>query len=331
VVEIPYDVSGAGASELTEEMARFLSRANCLAAIRDFTFEEHGDPPHASIVSKTGSSRPRISGRPFPPAAEGLLRIAWQTELAARFALGFDDPILKRVGAQTLPVNSYYAVFNCRRALGVVRGMRLDQHRAVAGQFAAEVHRCPKPLSVTLVGDPELVESCALSPPIVEPYPLRPIERSHPAPDYLWGALRMARRWQLELAREAWLSDRANRKKNGEKRKILPPGKKHELGLELRPTTLHDFLWELRRRANYESADEYSSEVGAADFVRFHDGLICLLDTAMLAAETEIAQLVGGGALKEVAAEWILGARRVGTWATEALTTRLSAINQATP
>jgi hypothetical protein len=126
------------------------------------------------------------------------------------------------------------------------------------------------------------------------------------------------------------LNDRANYKSNGEKRKMLPKGKKHELGLKLRATTLLDLLWELRRRANYESADEYTSEVADADFARFHDGLISLLDTAMLITETEIAQRVGVDALKDVGAEWTRGARRAGTWATQALQTRFAAIEAAT-
>jgi hypothetical protein len=329
VVEIPYDVSRAGAPELTEEMARFLSRANCLAAIRAYTLEEHGDPPHGSIVEEMVARPFKSPRRQLSSSAAGLLRIAWQTELAARFALGFDDPKLKRIGAQTLPVNSYYAAFNCRRALGEASGTRLDQHRAVAREFETQARRYPKPWCVRLAGDPELMDSCALTPAIVEPYPLQPIERSHPAPDYVWGALRMTRRWQLDLAREAWLNDRANYKSSGEKRKMLPKGKKHELGLKLRATTLLDLLWELRRRASYESADEYTSEVADADFARFHDGLISLLDTAMLITETEIAQRVGVEALKNVAAEWTRGARRAGTWATQALQTRLAAIEAA--
>jgi hypothetical protein len=56
MAKIRYDVSGAGASEITEEMARFLSRANCLDAIRSYTLGEHGDPPHESIASELATT-----------------------------------------------------------------------------------------------------------------------------------------------------------------------------------------------------------------------------------------------------------------------------------
>lgn len=325
--QIHYDLTGAGASELTEEMARFLSRANCLAAIHSYTADEHGDPPHESMSLELKSKLRARQRRSLSPAAAGLLRIAWQTELAARFASAFEDPALKRVSAQTLPVNSYYAVFNCRRALGHVVGSRLDQHRAVADDFAGQARRFPRPWSIRLDGDPDDLEACKLTPPIVEPYALASIKRGHPSADYIWGALRMARRWKLELVRDSWI--RQNRNRDGSKRQRLPPGMKSKLALGLRATTLHDFLWELRRRANYESADEYTSEVADNDFVRFHDGLISLLDTAMLIAETELAHQVGPKALDEAAAEWMRGARRAGTWATQPLEMRIDAIRAA--
>ena len=155
MAEIRYDGSGAGASELTEEMARFMSRANCLDAIRSYTLDEHGDPPHESIASEIVAILRTGERRSLSPTAAGLLRIAWQTELAARFGSAFEDPALIRISAQTLPVNSYYAVFNCRRALGLVLGSPLDQHRSMADEFAGRAQGLPVPWSITLAGDPE--------------------------------------------------------------------------------------------------------------------------------------------------------------------------------
>lgn len=100
MAEIKYDLSGAGAAQLTEEMARFLGRANSLAAIKTFTEEEHGDPPHESIASELRSRLRNRQRRAVSSHAANLLRIAWQTELAARFASAIDDPALKRISAQ---------------------------------------------------------------------------------------------------------------------------------------------------------------------------------------------------------------------------------------
>jgi len=323
---IRIDFSGVGASELTEEMARFLSRANCLDGICALTIAEHDDPPQRSIAeSVCASSRARATSSLSSDAA-GLLRIAWQTELASRFAVALDEPSLKRISAPTLPVNAYYAVFNCRRAFGRVAGTNLDRHNAVADDFAGRTRRLPLPWSLTLAGDPEDLETCDLKPPIVKPYSITPIERSHEPSAYAWAALRMARRWKVELARESWFNDRKHRKPDGSKRQRLPKGIKKKLALGLRPTTLYDFLWELRRRANYESSDEYGSDVGIADFARFHDGLVALLDAAMLIGETEIARRVGYEALAAAGSDWMGSARRAGAWATEPLSTRLEAI-----
>jgi hypothetical protein len=42
---------------------------------------------------------------------------SWQTEVGGRFAAAFREVALQRVGAMTLPVNAYYAMFNINRAL----------------------------------------------------------------------------------------------------------------------------------------------------------------------------------------------------------------------
>lgn len=255
-----------------------------------------------------------------------LLRISWQTELAAGFASAFNEPALKRISAQTLPINVYYAMFNMQRAMGRVRGTRLDQHVGAAREFASRASRLPLPWCVTLSGDPDELGTCKLSPEIAEPYAISPIERSHDDAAYLWAALRMARRWKLGLARESWLASKKNRKKDGTKRRRLPSGVRAELAAELRPTTLYDFLWELRRRASYESADEYGSDVDAADFERFYDGLVSCLDTGMLIAETSISRYIGFEAFSAAAKDWMRGAGRVGSWATAPLQHRLAAM-----
>lgn len=61
---------------------------------------------------------PRILGK----EGRRLLRIAWQSELAARVSDVYDDDMLRRVAAQTLPVEANYAVFNPARAMTASAG-----------------------------------------------------------------------------------------------------------------------------------------------------------------------------------------------------------------
>jgi hypothetical protein len=72
-------------------------------------------------------------------------------------------------------------------------------------------------------------------------------------------------------------------------RKRLPKGEAERIANRIRPTSLPDFVYELRRRANYESTDEYGAEVADADIRRLHDGMELLLDTGMLVVETQVA------------------------------------------
>jgi hypothetical protein len=57
----------------------------------------------------------------------------------------------------------------------------------------------------------------------------------------------------------------------------------------MRPTSSSILAYQLRRRANHKSADEYGSEVTGDDVVRFHLGMEALLDSGLLVIRTLIA------------------------------------------
>ena len=96
----------------------------------------------------------------------------------------------------------------------------------------------------------------------------------------------------------------------------------------MRPTSLLDFIYELRRRANYETADAYGAEVTDEDIRRFHNGMEALLDAGMLVVEAQLARRVGLGELEALAGEWTRGAKRIGPWAAERVERRLEAVRQ---
>lgn len=101
----------ADPSDLTDDIARFVTRANCLAGIEALVYEHHGPEPHANVAVETISLVDVGKQRRLEDGARRLPRVAWQTELASRLGSAFDDPALLRVTCQTLPVNAYYALF----------------------------------------------------------------------------------------------------------------------------------------------------------------------------------------------------------------------------
>lgn len=316
--------------DLTEDAARFLARANCLAQLEALTIERFGYPWHQGIATSAVKAMRVSRKRDLSPIASRLLRVAWQTEVGGRFAAAFHEVALQRVGAMTLPVNAYYAIFNINRALSVVRNSPIKHHKGLHDDFAGRAHRLPLPWGARLEGDAENPLDCSLTPSnLVEPYSFNPLERSHPPEAYLWAALRMTRRWKFDDARAHWLRARDNHKKDGSVRKMLPKAKPAELRLGLRPTTLLDFVYELRRRAHYVTVDEYGAEISDLDIQRFYAGMSSILDSGMLIAEAAIARYTSISALEREADTWLKSAQRVGSWATEPLMTRLAAIQTA--
>jgi hypothetical protein len=98
---------------------------------------------------------------------------------------------------------------------------------------------------------------------------------------------------------------------------------------DLRATTLMDFLYELRRRTNYEGVDEYGSDADDRIVERFHRGMLHMTDMGMLLYETMLAQYVGLLAYEAEVNGWAASAAKVGSWATNAVKTRAQAIRSA--
>src|SRR4051794_8347029 len=108
--DAPIAINFAAEQELTEDLARFIARANCLAGIQYLIYEHHGPEPHTSMAVETAALIEVKKRRSLDNQARRLLRVAWQTELASRLGSAFHDPALQRVSSQTLPVNAYYAL-----------------------------------------------------------------------------------------------------------------------------------------------------------------------------------------------------------------------------
>ncbi|WP_142162923.1 hypothetical protein [Cellulomonas sp. SLBN-39] len=273
----------------------------------------------------SGPSRTR---RPISADAATLLRIAWQTELAARVGAQFDDDALRLATLPTLPVQAYYAVFNAGRAFTRISGAPRDTHAGLQEAFArAHVRHAPGAFRVTLLGNPSDVASCELDPKVCEPTVFNPMEADRPAGEYVWASLRIARRHRLEAARDRWLGRNRNRK--GARYQRLPAGRWARLAQDERPTTLFDYLYDLRCSTNYRTSDEYSADVEQRDIRDLHDGLLHLMDMGLLCYEGQMARYAGVDALRRVHEEWAGRVRSVGAWASEAGRDRIDALESA--
>lgn len=314
---------------LTESTARFIAVANVLAGVEQYA-NSCREPGFTLLESEARrvAATPVRGGRELTSRVMTRLRIAWQTELAARAGDALDDPVLRRVAAQTLPVQAYYAVFNAARAMTLVAGAPVDTHAAVQRDFESQrARRAAGPWRLTLSGDPKAASTCSLEPAVCTVTGFNLLESGHEAAEYVAAGLRMTRKWKLEAARDEWL--KRSRKKDGSRYQNLSPAGRAEILSGLRRTTLIDFLYEMRRRTNYESVDEYGSDATDAEVHRFHEGLLYVTKSGLLLYETQIAQYAGIKALTDAAAEWSRSVKRAGRWATEAVDERLNAIGQA--
>lgn len=323
-------VVSSAAPALDDAGARFITKSRLVGGIREY---DHANAPDRDVRlagARDIASRPFHQSRAIPSNANRLLRIAWQTELAARVGEQLDDDALRLATLPTLPVQAYYAVFNAGRAFTHTAGVPKDKHTGLQTAFATEhFRRGPGALAVLLAGDPGNPGECTLTPAICEPRGFNQLEvRDNPA-DYVWAALRVARRWRVDRAKERWFTDSKNRTVQGRPYKVLPSRGRQEILAAERPTSLLDYLYALRCSTNYRSIDEYAIEIEPSHVRRFHSGMLHLMDAGLLCYEGQLALYAGSTALEEVFEDWATRVRSVGPWATEPGRARLHAIMAA--
>ena len=318
------------AEPITEAQAKFTAMSRVVSGMLAFDLHAAQGEPFNNHVAGEIARRPFRTQRTMTRSAVAALRVAWQTELAARLGEQLDDPGLRLATLQTLPVQAYYAAFNAGRAFTELGGNPISKHAGLHYAFASEHYRrAAGTWAVRLTGDPDRVDTCNLDPPICEPVAFNPMSIRADESEYVWAALRMARRWRLERARTAWLADRQNRTKRGQPFKKLPGDVKRTLHENERPTSVMDFLYELRCSTNYRSIDEYAVDVSPALVDDFHGGLLHLMNSILLTYESQVGLYVGGRVLQGHFEEWAGAVAGIGTWATAAGAHRMSSIRAA--
>lgn len=315
---------------VTEAEAKFIAMSRVVSGMQAYDMHAAQGATFNDHLANVVAERPFKSRRSMSKAAIAALRVAWQTELAARLGEQLDDPGLRLATLQTLPVQAYYAAFNAGRAFTEVGGNPIAKHARLHEAFAAEHYRrTAGSWAVRLTGDPENVATCTLHPAIGTPVSFNPMTIRTDDADYVWAALRMARRWRLGRAKAAWLASKQHLTKRGQPYKNLPAEAKKALHENERPTSVMDFLYELRCSTNYRSIDEYAVEAPPDMVESFHGGLLHLMNTALLTYEAQIGLYVGGRVLSEHFSVWAKAVGGIGPWATAAGAHRMEAIQEA--
>lgn len=238
----------------------------------------------------------------------------WSTEALLRQPL--NESSLLQPSVHWAPVQAYYAVHGTSSAwigAGANTTLTHANHLRSISSHLAPSKSLPASIRIHAVSE---------SPAIVRGAPsgqltLGPASGTLIAPDknscheVAARGLIFARRRHLEELRVDWL------RKN--KRKKLPAGKYRDLDAGLQPTTIYDFLYRLRLRANYDDAEPFlSGGLSTNDSHRFLADLATIVAFLNFVAEFHIAARVGSGALAALVpgAAGLIAGNLVSVWQT---------------
>ncbi|MPZ98872.1 MAG: hypothetical protein GEU80_05940 [Dehalococcoidia bacterium] len=237
--------------------------------------------------------------------ASQLMRAAWYTEYQLRWPLAAPEAI--EFANQWAVVQTYYAVSSAAQvAILVVTDNEAKNHQSFLNQMSDwAANRLPYPLSTRCVRY-ESPEVRGLSPSFRREKGLvaAAVPTHANAEQYLFTAVRTTRENQVDERGKEWLAKRPGRVR-------LSPGYRAQQDSDpkLRPTTFFNFLWEMRRRANYGGADVFvAGGIGRADHTALLEGLAFLTDFTLTVFESAVAARGHSGLLQEAMDSCRLGA-----------------------
>lgn len=219
----------------------------------------------------------------------GLLRAAWMP--------GEFDDFVPEFNAM-IPVAAYYAVFHgLHAAIPTVLGHPgPETHRGVLNDASALVGRglLPWPWSAMCSGLPDEGEE------IYSGFPATPSASSNLAnleavalPDRIAQLLRTTRGNELDRRFD---DERKRGKRPGRSRRNLTSQHKRDVATRMPGTTVFDFLWRIRKKANYEGSDAFVlGALHSEDASRFGGALAELADLTVFSLEALIKSRIGEG------------------------------------
>ncbi len=194
-----------------------------------------------------------------------------------------------------VPVMAYYAVYHGIVSAALAIGQRLaDNHRSALKAASGWVTSglLPYPWSAACTGCPQ-IGSHAWSG--VETDHAAHVYTHH-APDRATSDMRLKQllKTTREKALEATFQEERRRKVGrGRTRRNVSRARKQQLGEQIDATTLFDVFWRLRKRVNYDDADDLVfGAMDDTDAFRLANGLVTVADATVAALEGLVAARV---------------------------------------
>jgi hypothetical protein len=266
---------------------RFLTYANYALGLKLASATSSPEDQVASVASSRAFRQIHRKPNADYAAVSRLLRNSWMTELAVRHAA--QGRRQAPASLAWVPVQVYFAAFTAMRALEIAMGnIDPDSHGGMLNCIAGTITRRPELLpdwmSATCSGTPG-----SFAYERVPPGTRFGGFSSIVVPSDPWCSLAaLLRTTRDELLEASWAS---KRNKLGVQR--LPNGERARLAGALRPTTLFDALFRLRKRANYRDTDDLIGSIhDAAVIDRYATSFEAVLDRILLGVEVVVARYV---------------------------------------
>ncbi len=319
--------------EEDERAKAFAVHKNYVSAISSYIFNAWGTPPtHIEDLLKTqqalsGYSKMQAKTPPSPIDVHRCLTISWASELQLQLGAAV-DPVTLRYSNVWAPVHAYYAIYMSLQAWFAMNGMLhlTDDHtsslRTIANMVASR-SLFPAPWNVTCTGCPQLgTVSFHNAPPDAECG--GDIEvLSRPVASTFWPRygkmLETTRRRRLERNFGEWKKSRG--------RKAMKQAEKLQVEKNLPPTTMFDFFWRLRVRANYRDVSSFLTwNVDDLEQQEFSEGLTNVVEATCALLQSLVVR-AGARRLYQDSGAGFLSAHsgRVGT-ALQFLDRRIAAL-----
>jgi hypothetical protein len=216
----------------------------------------------------------------------------WLTWRAMRSLPVQTDPGLARSANFWLPVQAYYALHGVGlAAICALCSEAPSTHRKFLTTFANQVVRLlPFPLNLRCVGNPALKDTLRFEGIDI---PVPEVRRTSNLSNPQSNADALAAK-ALITTRQRDFDDRCDEQRKNKRIKRLGAARKVEIGKNMAPTSVADFYYRLRIRANYDDPDMfvYGEESDEAARDRYAN-LISLTEMALSSLEQIIKKKVG--------------------------------------
>lgn len=222
------------------------------------------------------------------------LRKAWSHTYRMAVEVG-DAALFDEEANAWIPTQAYYAVYHALLAYAAASHQSIPNNHRAGLNFASELvssGRLPYPWSACCTGGPETADiSYAGFKSTISRVHVLTTPDPQTTEDRLAMFLRTTRQKELE---RRFAEARQRKPAPGRSRRNLSRAEKAKLAADMKPTSMFDILWRLRKKANYDDADVFV--LGAAhehDARRLGSGLAILTDATVAALEALIAARIG--------------------------------------